>query len=157
MAASSSRATSTCVLTPTTSTWTSHALASPRPIACGIIPMIQMQVSDDGRPCNWHQKIAVMTLLGDCMRDDQVGLGVDGGLDVVANHGAVPDACRHGAGVGVRQQYLQIRRIRQGLSHGAHATTLRKFVMQRQHSLQSARTSPMQQGGLHRPMRSIPS
>ena len=59
-----------------------------------------------------------MTLVGDFMRDDQVGLGVDGSLDILADHSAVPGAGGHGAGIGIGQRYLPIRRIGQGPTHG---------------------------------------
>ncbi len=59
-----------------------------------------------------------MTLVGDIMRDDQIGLGVDRGLDILADHAAVPGAGRHGAGIGVCQRYLPIRRIGQGPTRG---------------------------------------
>ena len=51
------------------------------------------------------------------MRDDQVGVGVNRALDVVAHHAAVPGAGRHGAGVRVCQGDLAVRGIGQSLVH----------------------------------------
>ena len=43
------------------------------------------------------------------MGDDQVVLGVDGGLNVVADHAGTPAARRHRAGIGIAQRDLLVR------------------------------------------------
>ncbi len=60
-----------------------------------------------------HQQIAVMALIGDIMRHDQMRLRIHGGLDIVAHHAAVPRARGHGAGIGIVQGDLAVRRIGQ--------------------------------------------
>ena len=45
------------------------------------------------------------------MRDNQMMLGVDRHLDIVADHSRAASARRHRAGVGMCQRYLLIRRI----------------------------------------------
>jgi hypothetical protein len=44
------------------------------------------------------------------MRDNQMMLGVDCDLDVVANHARAAAAGRHRAGIGIGQRYLLVRR-----------------------------------------------
>lgn len=62
-----------------------------------------------------------MTLIGDVMRYDQMGFRVDGALDVIADMAAVVRARRHGAGIGIGQRDLSIRRIVQHLVHRPEA------------------------------------
>ena len=44
------------------------------------------------------------------MRDDQMMLGFDGNLDVVAHDTGASAAGRHRAGIGIGQRYLLVRR-----------------------------------------------
>ncbi|CAM3302870.1 hypothetical protein PANO111632_13185 [Paracoccus nototheniae] len=67
---------------------------------------------------HFGQQIPVMPLIGDLMRDDQMGFGIDNALDVVADMPAVLRACRHGPRVGVGQRYLPVRGIGQRLVNG---------------------------------------
>lgn len=59
-----------------------------------------------------------MDLVRAIMCDDQVRLGICGGLDPARDHSPVPAAGRHGVGIRVPQRYLAIRRICQGPTHG---------------------------------------
>jgi hypothetical protein len=51
-----------------------------------------------------------MAEVGHLVRHDQVVFGVDRGLHIVADHARAPTACRHGAGVGIGQRDLLVRR-----------------------------------------------
>ena len=67
-----------------------------------------------------HQRaelFAVEALIGDLMRDDEMGLGIDSTLHIVADQAAVPRAGCHRAGVGVGQGDLAIRSVSKGLVH----------------------------------------
>ena len=50
------------------------------------------------------QQIPVMPLIGDLMCHDQMGLGIDNTLNIIADMPAVLRTCRHGAGIGVGQR-----------------------------------------------------
>jgi hypothetical protein len=77
-------------------------------------------IPSEGILCGYRhraQLIAVMSLVGHLVCHDQRGLGIDRALPVVADHPAVAGTGRHGAGVGIGQGYLAVRRVRQGLVH----------------------------------------
>lgn len=61
---------------------------------------------------NRAQLVTVKSLVGDVMRDDEMGLGIDGALHIVAGYAAVAGAGGHGAGIGIRQGNLAIWRNR---------------------------------------------
>ena len=50
-----------------------------------------------------------MALIGDLMRHDQMSLGIDNALHVIADMAAVLRPRRHGTGVRIRQRYLPVR------------------------------------------------
>lgn len=52
------------------------------------------------------------------MGDDQMRFGIDSRLDVIADHAAVAPTSGHGAGDGIGQRYLTVRRIGQYPVHG---------------------------------------
>lgn len=54
--------------------------------------------------------VPIMALIGDLMRHDQMGLGIDNALNIIADMAAVLRPRRHGAGVRIRQRYLPVRR-----------------------------------------------
>jgi hypothetical protein len=47
--------------------------------------------------------------VGHLMRDDQMMLGIDGNLDVVAHNTRAATAGRHRAGIGIGQRYLLLK------------------------------------------------
>ncbi len=53
--------------------------------------------------------ITIMALIGDLMRHDQMGLGIDNALHVIADMAAVLRPCRHGTGIRIRRRYLPVR------------------------------------------------
>lgn len=63
------------------------------------------------------QLVAVEALVGDLVRDDQVGLGVDRALNIVADQATPAGAGRHGAGIRIGQGNLAVRGIGQGCIH----------------------------------------
>lgn len=65
-----------------------------------------------------------MSLIGDRVGDNQVGLGVHRRLDDVADMPAVPSACRHGAGIRIGQRDLSVRRLIKRPVHGLQALDL---------------------------------
>ena len=65
-----------------------------------------------------------MALVRHLMRHDQMGLGIDHALDIVADMPAVLRTRRHGPGVWIGQRYLPVGDIDQGLPHGQKAFDL---------------------------------
>ncbi len=58
-----------------------------------------------------------MALVRDFVGDDQMGLGIDNALNIIANMPAVLRAGRHGLDVGIGQGYLTVWRSVQGHLH----------------------------------------
>lgn len=77
-----------------------------------------------GRRRHRAQLRAIEALIGDLVGHDQVGLGVDGTLDIVANQPAEPGAGRHRAGIGIGQGNLSVGGIGQGFVHCLEARDL---------------------------------
>ena len=50
---------------------------------------------------HWAELVSIETLIGNVVRHDQMRLGIDRCLHIVADHAAVPGAGRHGAGIGI--------------------------------------------------------
>lgn len=53
--------------------------------------------------CHFGQKIAVVPLIGDLVRHDQMGLGIDNTLNIIADMSAVLRTCRHGPRIWIGQ------------------------------------------------------
>lgn len=64
-----------------------------------------------GRDGHRAKLFAVEALIDDLMRNDEMRLGIDSALLIVADQAAVPSAGRHRAGFGVSQGNLAIRRV----------------------------------------------
>jgi hypothetical protein len=52
-----------------------------------------------------------MADMGHFVRDDQVMLGIDRGLHVIADDAGAPSAGGHGTGIGIGQRDLLVRRL----------------------------------------------
>ena len=65
-----------------------------------------------------------MPLVCDLMRHDQMGLGIDDALNIVADMPTMLRASRHGPRVGVSERYLPVRGIGQRLVYGQQTLDL---------------------------------
>ena len=65
-----------------------------------------------------------MPLIGDLMRHDEMRLGIDYALNVIADMPAVLRACRHCPGIGICERDLPVRRIGQRRIHRHEAFNL---------------------------------
>lgn len=69
-----------------------------------------------GRNSHWAELAPVEALIGELVRNDDMALGIASGLDIIADHAAMPGTGRDGAGIGIRQENLPIRGIEQGFA-----------------------------------------
>ena len=70
------------------------------------------------------QKIPVMPLIGDLVRHDEMRLGINNALNIIADMPAMLRACRHCPGIGICERDLPVWCIGQRLVHGQQAFDL---------------------------------